>query len=90
MACSYGFLSSITNGIEALSHPKYDGEYLHKLLRERLGDKQLHHTLTNIIIPTFDVKLQEPTTFSSFRVGLYSFEFFSFLSSTNRYEYYAY
>uniref|UniRef100_A0A2N9J3X8 Patatin n=1 Tax=Fagus sylvatica TaxID=28930 RepID=A0A2N9J3X8_FAGSY len=48
--------------------PKYDGKYLHKLLKEKLGDTRLHQTLTNVVIPTFDIKLQQPTIFSSYKV----------------------
>ncbi|CAM8985481.1 unnamed protein product [Rhodiola kirilowii] len=53
---------------KALAGPKYDGKYLHKIVKEKLGDIRLHQTLTNIVIPTFDIKRLEPVVFSSFEV----------------------
>lgn len=55
--------------IKALSGPKYNGKYLHKLVKEKLGDTKLHQTLTNIVIPTFDIRLLQPTIFSSYEVS---------------------
>ncbi|XP_010548403.1 PREDICTED: patatin-like protein 1 [Tarenaya hassleriana] len=46
--------------------PKYDGGYHHKLIEDMLGEKKLGDTLTNVIIPTFDIKKMEPTIFSSY------------------------
>ncbi|CAI9115770.1 OLC1v1016762C1 [Oldenlandia corymbosa var. corymbosa] len=54
--------------VKAISGPKYDGKYLHELLHEKLGDIKLHETLTNVVIPTFDIKLLQPTVFSSYAV----------------------
>jgi hypothetical protein len=50
--------------------PKYDGKYLHRILREKLGETRLGKTLTNVVIPTFDIKLLQPTIFSSSEVSL--------------------
>lgn len=75
---SSNFLSCITNIIKALCGPKYDGKYLHNLLNEKLGDKRLHQTLTNVIIPTYDIEHSCITLFSSFQVQLYHFEFIFF------------
>ncbi|KAI4389555.1 hypothetical protein MLD38_001770 [Melastoma candidum] len=63
-----GLLAPVTNLIKAFSGPKYDGKYLHKLVRGKLGDKKLHQTITNVVIPTFDIKVLEPTIFSSYKV----------------------
>ncbi|KAJ0680814.1 putative galactolipase [Helianthus annuus] len=54
--------------IKALSGPKYDGVYLHELVQELLGNAQLHETLTNVVIPTFDIKRLQPTIFSSYQL----------------------
>ncbi|KAI3761169.1 hypothetical protein L1987_51579 [Smallanthus sonchifolius] len=54
--------------IKALSGPKYDGVYLHELVQKLLGNTQLHETLTNVVIPTFDIKRLQPTIFSSYQV----------------------
>ncbi|XP_040998536.1 patatin-like protein 2 [Juglans microcarpa x Juglans regia] len=51
---------------KALSGPKYDGKYLHNLVREKLGSTRMHQTLTNVVIPTFDLKRLQPTVFSSY------------------------
>ncbi|KAK1302777.1 hypothetical protein QJS10_CPB12g01572 [Acorus calamus] len=52
----------------ALWGPKYGGRYLHSLIREKLGTTRLSQTLTNVIIPAFDVKLLHHTIFSTFEV----------------------
>ncbi|XP_059637285.1 patatin-like protein 2 isoform X1 [Cornus florida] len=57
-----------TKIIKALSGPKYDGKYLHNIVREKLGNTRLHETLTNVVIPTFDIKRLQPTIFSSYQV----------------------
>ncbi|KAL7175546.1 hypothetical protein ACSBR2_029196 [Camellia fascicularis] len=54
--------------IKALSGPKYDGKYLHSLVKEKLGNIKLHQALTNIAIPTFDIKRLQPTIFSTYEV----------------------
>nr|XP_017240656.1 PREDICTED: patatin-like protein 2 isoform X2 [Daucus carota subsp. sativus] len=45
--------------------PKYDGEYLRSIIRESLGSITMNQTLTEVIIPTFDIKLLQPTMFST-------------------------
>lgn len=57
------------NLFRTVSGPKYDGKYLHDLLRKELGDQRLHQTLTNVVIPTFDIKKLQPTIFSSYQVN---------------------
>ena len=59
---------SVVNLVKILTGPKYDGKYLHKLIRKELGDTKLHQTLTNLVVPTFDIKKLQPTIFSSFQV----------------------
>ncbi|KAB1224264.1 Patatin-like protein 2 [Morella rubra] len=54
--------------MKSLSGPKYDGKYLHSVVKEKLGSTRLHQTLTNVVIPTFDIKRLQPTIFSSFEV----------------------
>lgn len=46
--------------------PKYTGVYLHNIIKKNLGDIRLHQTLTNVVIPTYDIKSQEPAIFSTF------------------------
>ncbi|XP_006829698.2 patatin-like protein 2 [Amborella trichopoda] len=65
---SSGFLGSAFKFTSAVTGPKYDGKYLHKIVRKELGDKRLHETLTNVVIPTFDIRLLQPTVFSSYQI----------------------
>ncbi|KAJ6337859.1 hypothetical protein OIU76_007524 [Salix suchowensis] len=62
--------SRVKKVMKALSGPKYDGKYLHGLVKEQLGNRRLHHTLTKIVIPTFDIKTFQPTIFSSFEAKI--------------------
>ncbi|XP_058221040.1 patatin-like protein 2 [Rhododendron vialii] len=57
-----------TKILKALSGPKYDGKYLHNIAKEKLGNIKLHQALTNIVIPTFDIKKLQPTIFSTYEV----------------------
>ncbi|CAA7035827.1 unnamed protein product [Microthlaspi erraticum] len=50
-----------------LSGPKYDGTYLRGIIDMFLGETRLHQTLTNVVIPTFDIKKLQPTIFSSYQ-----------------------
>ncbi|KAJ1396940.1 Patatin-like phospholipase domain [Sesbania bispinosa] len=64
-----GFCGTIlAQVIRSLGGPKYDGKYLHGVVREKLGDIRLHEALTNIVIPTFDIKCLQPIIFSSYQV----------------------
>ncbi|KAL5563403.1 hypothetical protein UlMin_033150 [Ulmus minor] len=49
--------------------PFYDGNYLHKLARDTLGDKRLSDIiLTKIVIPAYDIRKLSPVVFSSYQV----------------------
>lgn len=52
-----------------LSGPKYDGLYLHKMVKEKLEHTRLHQTLTNVVIPTFDIRAFQPIIFSNFELS---------------------
>ncbi|KAK6256614.1 hypothetical protein QUC31_000073 [Theobroma cacao] len=56
------------NLVKSFTGPKYDGRYLHNIVREKLGGTRLHQTLTNVVIPTFDIKQLQPKVFSSLEV----------------------
>ncbi|CDP04311.1 unnamed protein product [Coffea canephora] len=62
------FLGQAQQELRLLSGPKYDGKYLHNLLQQKVGKTKLHQTLTNVVIPTFDIKLLQPTIFSSYAI----------------------
>ncbi|KAG5542180.1 hypothetical protein RHGRI_021894 [Rhododendron griersonianum] len=61
-----GVFGSIRNMVKLLTGPKYNGKYLHRIIREKLGETRLGQTLTNVVIPTFDVKHLQPTIFSTY------------------------
>ncbi|KAK3004121.1 hypothetical protein RJ639_020112 [Escallonia herrerae] len=55
-----GVYGKIRSLFRSLTGPKYDGKYLCKLIREELGAKRLSDTLTNVVIPTFDITNLQP------------------------------
>nr|CAN81920.1 hypothetical protein VITISV_021802 [Vitis vinifera] len=63
----FGWIMSILRSIVG---PKYDGKYLKRLIKEKLGGTRLHETLTSVVIPTFDIKSLQPTIFSTYEVAL--------------------
>ncbi|XP_008779158.1 patatin-like protein 2 [Phoenix dactylifera] len=63
-----GPIDGAFNAFRLFSGPKYDGKYLHQTIKERLGSLRLHQTLTNVVIPAFDIKKLQPTIFSSYEV----------------------
>ncbi|KAI3896208.1 hypothetical protein MKX03_023358 [Papaver bracteatum] len=54
--------------------PKYDGQYLHRLLKELLGNTRLHQTLTSVAIPAYDVKLRHTCIFTTEKAKTYLVE----------------
>ncbi|EEE68866.1 hypothetical protein OsJ_27669 [Oryza sativa Japonica Group] len=51
---------------KSMTGPKYDGRHLHSVVQQLLGDKRVDSTITNIVVPTFDIKLLQPTIFSTY------------------------
>eukprot|EP00253_Pinus_taeda_P022051 PITA_22051 len=49
-----------------LMGPAYSGDPLHQIIREILRDKKLGDTVTNVVIPAYDIKKQYPVIFSNF------------------------
>ena len=49
-------MSSVTSLFGAVVGPKYDGKYLRSLTNGLLGNLTVKQTLTDVIIPTFDIK----------------------------------
>ncbi|KAI3452051.1 hypothetical protein Pfo_008716 [Paulownia fortunei] len=56
------FVRQITN---LLGGPKYDGKYLKSMVKELLGNLTVSQTLTNVVIPTFDLKRLQPIIFTT-------------------------
>lgn len=61
-----GLFAGVVNLTKMLNGPKYDGKYLHTLIKGLLGGTRLHETLTAVVIPTFDIKRLQPVVFSSY------------------------
>uniref|UniRef100_A0A0E0LVX9 Patatin n=1 Tax=Oryza punctata TaxID=4537 RepID=A0A0E0LVX9_ORYPU len=51
---------------KSMTGPKYDGRHLHSVVQQLLGDKRVDQSITNIVVPTFDIKLLQPTIFSTY------------------------
>ncbi|KAL9245935.1 hypothetical protein vseg_019529 [Gypsophila vaccaria] len=66
---SWGILGQMTSLGKAMMGPKYDGTYLHNIINKNLKETKLNQTLTNLVIPAFDIKMLHPTIFSSFKIG---------------------
>ncbi|KAL2538092.1 Patatin-like protein 2 [Forsythia ovata] len=62
-----GLIGYLGRLLKSLVGPKYDGEYLHKVIREKLGETRLDETLTNVVIPTFSIKNLQPIVFSTYQ-----------------------
>ncbi|WMV27482.1 hypothetical protein MTR67_020867 [Solanum verrucosum] len=62
----WGVFPPIRNIVQTLIGPKYDGKYLHEVVKEKLKDTRLSNTITNVVIPTFDIKKLQPTIFSTY------------------------
>ncbi|KAL5842934.1 hypothetical protein ACOSQ3_013537 [Xanthoceras sorbifolium] len=58
-------LSSIKNSIGSLVRQRYDGKYIRRITNQLLGEITVKDTLTNVVIPTFDIKLLQPVIFST-------------------------
>ncbi|URD93478.1 Patatin-like phospholipase [Musa troglodytarum] len=62
-----GAIAGAIESIRRILGPKYNGEYIRHIIKERLGCLKLHQALTNVVIPTFDIKQLQPTIFSSYK-----------------------
>ncbi|KAI3680162.1 hypothetical protein L2E82_50607 [Cichorium intybus] len=65
-----GVWGSFVKTVKMLIGPKYNGNYLRKLIREKLGDIRLNETLTNVVIPTFDIQRLQPIIFSTYEADV--------------------
>ncbi|MCD7459919.1 putative inactive patatin-3-Kuras 1 [Datura stramonium] len=49
--------------------PKYDGIALHQVLQEKLRETRLHQALTDVVLPTFDIKKNKPIIFAKSEIA---------------------
>lgn len=61
-----GFLNPAANLFGAVMGPKYDGKFLHDKIKKLTHNTTIAETVTNIIVPTFDVKFLQPVIFSTY------------------------
>ncbi|KAL0446729.1 UNVERIFIED_CONTAM: Patatin-like protein 2 [Sesamum latifolium] len=52
--------------LKSLLGPLYDGKYLHGMLKEKLKNTKLSESITNVVIPAFDIKRLQPVIFSTY------------------------
>ncbi|XP_048537967.1 patatin-like protein 2 [Triticum urartu] len=52
--------------LKSIKGPKYNGKYLHSVVRKLLGKTRVSQALQNIVVPTFDIKLLQPIIFSRY------------------------
>ncbi|XAR73960.1 hypothetical protein NMG60_11008102 [Bertholletia excelsa] len=55
----------VEKGMGLFGGPKYDGKYLKSLVKEILGNLRINQTLTDIVIPAFDIKQLQPIIFTT-------------------------
>ncbi|XBJ14558.1 hypothetical protein VPH35_006586 [Triticum aestivum] len=63
---NWGFLTPMANMFGAVMGPKYDGKFLHDKIKNLTNDVTVADTVTNIIVPTFDVKYLQPIIFNTY------------------------
>ncbi|XP_010446706.1 PREDICTED: patatin-like protein 3 [Camelina sativa] len=61
---SFGWVETLRRLVRG---PKFNGKYLHNLIEGFLGDTKLTQSLTNVVIPSFDIKKLQPVIFSSYQ-----------------------
>ncbi|XP_058228458.1 patatin-like protein 2 isoform X3 [Rhododendron vialii] len=59
------FITKVKSLFGKVTGPKYDGMYLKSLTEELLGSITINQTLTDVIIPAFDIKRLQPVIFST-------------------------
>jgi patatin-like phospholipase/acyl hydrolase len=59
-------LSSVMNLWSTMRGPKYDGVFLHDKIRDLTHDVRIADTVTNVIVPAFDVKYLQPVIFTTY------------------------
>lgn len=66
-----GPFGQIRRNLKSLGGPKYRGQGLDDLISQYFDDDMfLDSMLTSVIIPSFDIKYQQPVFFSSTKVRL--------------------
>ncbi|RLM59005.1 patatin-like protein 1 [Panicum miliaceum] len=61
-----GFLKPAANLLSLMTGPKYDGAFLHDKIKSLTHDVRIADTVTNVVVPAFDVKSLQPVIFSTY------------------------
>jgi patatin-like phospholipase/acyl hydrolase len=61
-------MSPVMNSFKMVIGLKYNGKYLCSIIQKYVGQLKLHDTLANVVIPTFDIRMLQPTIFTNFAV----------------------
>ncbi|CAO2149731.1 unnamed protein product [Urochloa humidicola] len=61
-----GFLSPVKKLLGVFRGPKYDGVFLHDTIKDLTHDVKIANTVTNIVVPAFDVKYLQPVFFTTY------------------------
>ena len=61
-----GFLKPVANLVSLMRGPKYDGAFLHDKIKSLTRDMRVADTVTNIVVPAFDVKYLQPVIFTTY------------------------
>uniref|UniRef100_A0A7N0URE3 Patatin n=1 Tax=Kalanchoe fedtschenkoi TaxID=63787 RepID=A0A7N0URE3_KALFE len=61
-------LGKLKNMFKALKGPKYSGRHLRHVIRKKFRSIKLHDTLTNILVPTYDIKKQQSVIFTNYQI----------------------
>ncbi|XP_024978738.1 patatin-like protein 2 [Cynara cardunculus var. scolymus] len=59
------FVNTVASVFGEVAGPKYDGKYLRTLTKVLLRNTTIKQTLTDIVIPSFDIRRFQPTIFST-------------------------
>ncbi|KAI3669859.1 hypothetical protein L6452_41308 [Arctium lappa] len=59
------FVNTVASVFGEVAGPKYDGKYLRTLTKVLLRNLTIKQTLTDIVIPSFDIRRLQPTIFST-------------------------
>lgn len=68
LLCARGPFYSMVKVVKHLIGPKYNGKKLRNLMAKTFGLARISDTLTDVVIPTFDIKLLQPAIFSTSEV----------------------
>jgi patatin-like phospholipase/acyl hydrolase len=61
-----GILKPAANLLSVMRGPKYDGAFLHGKIKSLTRDVRIADTVTNVVVPAFDVKCLQPVIFSTY------------------------